>query len=421
MSAHPEPPHVPTDRTESITWINRERTAHSAPPPMADPPSPIPAFIRNNPSRWAIAGGVLLLALIALGVARHFMKPAHPAAGTAASQPSLPLVNAAAPGIKSVTSTVTFTGTIHARYDMPISPEGESGRITAVLVEAGDRVKQGQVLARLDESVLRPQLNRLAASVEEAKAQAALSAAEARRAQAISGSGALSAEETARRVATATTDEARVKVAIAQLAEQEARLGKAEIRAPASGIVLTRTAEVGQTASPGGEALFRLARDGEVEMRGQVAERDLAALSVNQAAQVYLTGLDKPFEGKVRLLGAIIDPNSRLGEIRIALKPDPALRPGAFARGEVIVGSAKRPVLPQTAVLSDAQGTFVLVVDEQNKAVRRAVRVGNTVPEGLVISEGLKGDERVVTTAGAFLRPGETVKVVEPKAAADRT
>jgi RND family efflux transporter MFP subunit len=311
---------------------------------------------------------------------------------------------------------VTFTGTIHARYDMPISAEGESGRITAVLVEAGDRVKQGQVLARLDESVLRPQLNRLAASVEEAKAQAALSEAEARRARAVSASGALSAEEIARREATAATDQARVKVAIAQLAEQEARLGKTEIRAPASGIVLTRNAEVGQTASPGGEALFRLARDGEVEMRGQVAERDLASLSVGQAAQVYITGVDKPFEGTVRLLGAIIDPNSRLGEIRIALKPDPALRPGAFARGEVVVGAAKRPVLPQTAVLSDTKGTFVLVVNAQNQAERRAVRVGNTVPEGLVISEGLEGNELVVTTAGAFLRPGETVKVVEPKA-----
>jgi hypothetical protein len=91
------------------------------------------------------------------------------------------------------------------------------------------------------------------------------------------------------------------------------------------------------------------------------------------------------------------------------------LRPGAFARGEVVVGAAQRPVLPQTAVLSDAQGTFVLIVSPENKAERRAVRVASTVPEGLVIAEGLKGDERVITTAGAFLRPGEAVKVVESK------
>jgi len=149
-----------------------------------------------------------------------------------------------------------------------------------------------------------------------------------------------------------------------------------------------------------------------------VAERDMALLSINQPAHVYLTGLTKPFAGKVRLLGAVIDPQSRLGDIRIALAADPALRPGAFARGEVIVGNSERPVVPQTAVLSDPEGTYVLIVNGENKTERRKVRVANTVPEGLVIAEGLVGNERVVSTAGAFLRPGEPVKVAEVKAEA---
>jgi HlyD family secretion protein len=296
---------------------------------------------------------------------------------------------------------------------MPISAEGEGGLVTAVLVEAGDRVKAGQVLARLDQSVLRPQVNRLEASLEEARAQAALSAAEYRRAQGVEAAGALSAEEIARRRAAAVTDEAKVKVAAAQLAEAQARLRKTDIRAPAAGIVLTRNAEVGQMA--GAEPLFRLAQDGEMEMRGQVAERDLAALSVKQTAQVYLTGVEKPFEGEVRLLGAVIDPQTRLGDIRISLAPNAAIRPGAFARAEVIVGAAQRPVLPQTAVLSDATGTYVLVVNGDSRAERRAVRVGSTTLEGLVISGGLNGDERVIATAGAFLRVGEKVKVAETR------
>ncbi|HZI42346.1 MAG TPA: efflux RND transporter periplasmic adaptor subunit, partial [Gemmatimonadaceae bacterium] len=163
------------------------------------------------------------------------------------------------------------------------------------------------------------------------------------------------------------------------------------------------------------EPLFRLARSGEMEMRGQVAERDLAALSVDQTAEVYLTGIDKPFTGKVRLLGAIIDPQSRLGEIRIALAPDAKIRPGAFARAEVTTGAAQRPILPQTAVLSDAQGTYVLIVGSDNTAQRRAVRVADTIPEGLVIGAGLNGDERVIATAGAFLRIGEKVRVADTK------
>ncbi len=414
MAAHPEHPHSdPPDHKESVTWISRDQLARDADAAANTPASGVPDIVRKYPSKWIIGGVVLLVLLIAAAVIRNYTKPAAP--GTAiAQQKQIPLVTASAPGIKAVKSTVSFTGTIQARYDMPIGAEGESGRITAVLVEAGDHVKAGQVLVRIDQSVLRPQLNRLTASLEEAKAQAALSAAEYRRAQGVAASGALSSEEIARREAAALTDEARVKVAAAQLAEAEARLGKTAILAPASGLVLTRNAEVGQTASPGGEPLFRLAREGEIEMRGQVAERDLATLSVGQTAQVYLTGIATPFEGKVRLLGAIIDPISRLGDIRISLKPHTALRPGAFAQGEVVVGAAQRPVLPQTAVLSDSQGTFVLIVNDENKAERRAVRVGNSVPEGLVISEGLNGDERVISTAGAFLRNGESVKVVAP-------
>ena len=69
----------------------------------------------------------------------------------------------------------------------------------------------------------------------------------------------------------------------------------------------------------------------------------------------------------MRLLGAVIDPQTRLGDIRIALASDPALRPGAFVRGEVIVDRAQRPVLPQTAVLSDAHGTYVFVLDPRTK------------------------------------------------------
>jgi RND family efflux transporter MFP subunit len=405
-------PEHPQSDSPSVTYIPRDRLPQPTGPTTPTEPSGLRGLFGANPQRWIFGGLLVMLLIVALLVARHFMQPAPLPAGKL-QEMQLPLVSVMTPRLKAVQSRVTFTGTIYARYDMPISAEGESGRITAVLVEAGDHVKRGQVLVRLDQSVLLPQMHRLEASLEEAKAQANLSAAEYRRAQGVEASGALSAEEIARRRAAAVTDEARVKVAAAQLNEAKARLGKTEIVAPANGIVLTRNAEVGQTASPGGEPLFRLARDGEMEMRGQVAERDLAALSVDQRADVYLTGIDQPFAGKVRLLGAIIDPQTRLGEIRIALPDDAKIRPGAFARAQVTTGAAQRPILPQTAVLSDAEGTYVLVLNDSNETVRRAVRVANTIPEGLVISDGLEGNERVVSTAGAFLRIGEKVRVAD--------
>jgi HlyD family secretion protein len=179
--------------------------------------------------------------------------------------------------------------------------------------------------------------------------------------------------------------------------------------------VLTRSAEVGQAVTPGGPALFRLGRGGEVEMRAQAAEQDLPRLRVGQTAEVHVTGVATPFAGKVRLLAAVIDPQTRLGEVRVSLPKDPNLRPGAFARGEVKVGSDVRPIVPQTALLSDVHGNFVLIVGADNHVVRRGVRSGGAQPSGIVITDGLDGSERVVTTAGAFLHEGELVRVAAPK------
>jgi HlyD family secretion protein len=325
---------------------------------------------------------------------------------------SIPTVSVTEVGISTMPTTVSITGTIAARYDMPIGVEGDAGRIAAIYVEAGDHVKRGQVLARLNVSVLEPQVANLEAALEQARAEAELAEAEYRRAQAVGASGALSAEETQRRKSAAVTAGAKVKVAAAQLAESQARLARASVRAPADGIILTRNVEVGQTATPGGEALFRLSEGGEVELRGQVAEQDLPLLKVGQAVNVWLTGTTRVYPGHVRLLGAVIDPQTRLGMARVSLTPDPNLRPGAFARAEVTVSNADRAVLPQTAVLTDDKGSYVLIVNAQHKIERRAVRVSGMVQNGVTIAEGITGKEQVVATAGAFLQEGELVNPV---------
>jgi HlyD family secretion protein len=324
----------------------------------------------------------------------------------------LPTVSVTLAGLSSVPTTVSIIGNIAARYDMPIGVEGDAGRVAAIYVEAGDHVKRGQVLARLNVSVLEAQVANLEAALDQARAEAELADAEYRRAQAVGASGALSAEETQRRRSAGVTAAAKVKVAAAQLAEAQARLARADVRAPADGIILTRNVEVGQTATPGGDALFRLSEGGEIELRGQVAEQDLPLLKVGQAVNVRLTGTNHVYPGQVRLLPAVIDPQTRLGMARVSLTPDPNLRPGAFARAEVTVSNAERPVLPQTAVLNDDKGSYVLIVNDKNKVERRAVRVSGIVPGGVTIADGISGKEQVVTTAGAFLQEGEQVKPV---------
>ncbi len=378
------------------------------------------ALRQGMPVRGRFAIGIVVAALVigAMLAVRSVNAPAV----VPATDPPLPIVSISVPGTEPVVRAVTFTGTIAARHDISIGSDGETGRIAAVLVDVGDRVEQGQVLARLDASTLRPEVERLGAALEQARAEAELAEAEYGRAAGVfSSAGALSKEEVERRRSSSVTAAARVKVAAAQLAEGQARLARTEIRAPAAGIVLARAAEVGQIAGPGNGVLFRLAEGGEVELRGQISEQDMPHLRIGQPATARLTGIDSAFEGSVRLLGAMIDPETRLGEVRVALKSDPNLRPGAFARGEVMVGTEPRPVVPQTAVLSDAQGTYVVIVGPDDRVARRAVKVGGTTAHGVAIVEGLKGDERVVTTAGAFLREGERVAVAKTEGAAPKS
>jgi RND family efflux transporter MFP subunit len=378
-----------------------------------DEPSAVTLPDRRLLNRPVVIGiaFLLLAGLSVLIVTRLGHKPEAPAN-------LAPLVTAVAPGRSPYTQSVSFTGAIVARYDMPIGIDGEGGRVAAVLVEVGDTVHRGQALARLDTSVLAPQVASLRAALEQSRAEAVLADAEYQRAVAINSSvGALSKAEVDKRRSQLATANARVRAAEAQLAEAEARLGRTELHAPEDGIVLTRAAEVGQAVTAGTAPLFRLARGGDVEMKAMVAEQDLPKLKVGQPAEVNITGVATPYQGKVRLLPAVIDPLSRLGEVRITLPRDRDLRPGAFARGEAKVASDVRPIVPQTAFLSDSRGSYVLVVSSGDRVVRRAVRFGGVQPNGIIIAEGLDGSERVITTAGAFLHEGEQVRVDAAKAA----
>jgi RND family efflux transporter MFP subunit len=328
-----------------------------------------------------------------------------------------PLVSVVLPAMGQVAGAVAVTGQIAALNDMPIGVDGAAARISEVLVEPGDAVRRGQVLARLNPITAQSQLDSAAASLDELRASAAVAQAEWARAE--RARDAFSVEEAERRRVAAVTAQARVKSSEAQLASARDQFSRTTVVAPTDGVVLTRTAEVGQIAVPGSTVLFHLARNGAIEMRAQVAEQDMPRLKVGQSVTVRLDGVPQGFTGRVWQLGAVIDPNSRQGSVRIALPGnDHNLRPGAFARADIVTASSSGVLLPQTAVLSDSGGTFVLVVGEGDKVERRDVRVAGAHDAGLLVSGGLGGNERVVAIAGAFLRVGEQVIVAAPPMAA---
>ncbi|HET6537801.1 MAG TPA: efflux RND transporter periplasmic adaptor subunit [Sphingopyxis sp.] len=328
---------------------------------------------------------------------------------TGAVLPSV-TVQIAAP--QSVESVISSNGSIAARREMPVGVVGEGGQVLSVQVEPGQWVKQGQVLAVIDRAVQAQQAEALAASIRVAQADAQLAQSELARAEALISRGFISKADMDRKRATRDAAEARVRVAQAQYREATARNNRLNIVAPAAGLVLTRQVEPGQIVSAGSGILFRIARGGEMELLAQLAEADMQKVQLGARAIVSPVGTDLKVDGHVWQLSPVIDPNTRQGIVRIAVPYHQLLRPGGFADARLTVGSGNAPMLPESAVLSGAQGHYVLIVDDQNIVRRRDVKTGIITDQGVSIASGLNGNEKVVTLAGAFLNVGDKVKPV---------
>ena len=321
-------------------------------------------------------------------------------------------VTVVSPGAGTLAGTINATGTLAARREMPVGVVGEGGRVVSVSVEAGSWVRQGQVLAVIDRSVQNQQAASQRAQIDVAQADANLAQANLDRALQLVERGFISQADIDRLTATRDAARARVQVARAQLAERQARNSQLNIVAPAAGLVLTRDVEPGQVVSPGSGTLFSIARGGEMELLAQVGENELAQIGVGSSVEIVPAGSDQSFTGQVWQISPVIDQTNRQGIARVALSYDPALRPGGFATARISSGTTVAPRLPESAILSDDQGSYVFIVDADNKVVRRNVQVGMITEEGIAIAGGLTGRERVVLRAGGFLREGETVRPV---------
>ncbi|HKX80082.1 MAG TPA: efflux RND transporter periplasmic adaptor subunit [Novosphingobium sp.] len=360
----------------------------------------------SNRRMW-IFGAIAIVLLVGLWIVNHFNK-AEPLGQSAESQ--APAVTVFTPGRAAIAGKIEANGTLAARREMPVGVAGEGGQIARVLVEPGDWVRAGQVLAVIDRSVQTQQQASQAAQIEVAAADARLAQANLDRALKLVDRGFISKADVDRLRATRDAAAARVRVARAQLGETRALTNRLDVVAPAAGLVLERKVEPGQVVSAGTGVLFRLARGGEMELLARLSEDDLAKVSAGVAAMVVPVGSGKRFSGQVWQVSPVIDPQNRQGSVRIALAYAPELRPGGFASTEILSGSVVAPLLPESAVLADNQGSYVYIVDKDNKVVRRKVKTGILTAKGIAVTEGLAGNERIVLRAGAFLSSGETVR-----------
>ena len=381
------------------------------------------------------------MAAIVLGgtgyVFRHSLLPQdHGAvehAGAGAETPMAVSVIAAARRV--VSRRVVAGGTLVARDEVLVPGQVAGSVVTRVLADVGDRVDEGAPLAMLDDAGIVLRLAQNAADLrraEAARAQAEAMLAEAdaaaadatqqrARAATLQARGATSEQALEERRTAADTATARaaaqrhaLDIAAADLArvaaERDELLWQQEhltIRAPAGGIVTERSAQEGQAAPGDGSPLFRIAKAGTVEMEALVVETALALIREGQAVSVSVAGAEGTTRGKVRLVAPTVDPTSRMGRVRIALDGD-ALRPGSFASARFDLNPRRAVLLPHAAVLGGASDAHVMVVRAGIAAVV-PVTVGRNTVEGIEIVDGLEEGERVIASAGGFLREGSRV------------
>ncbi|WP_442968715.1 efflux RND transporter periplasmic adaptor subunit [Ramlibacter sp.] len=311
--------------------------------------------------------------------------------------------------------TLPANGNLAAWQEASIGAEAGGLRIAEVNVGIGDRVRRGQVLARFAGETLRADAAQARAALAEAEASAADAANNAARARTLQQTGAMSASQINQYLTAEKTAQARVAAARAQLQTQEVRLGQTAVHAPDDGIISARTATVGAVVGNGTE-LFRLIRKGRLEWRAEVTAAELGRITTGTRALITATSGAR-LEGRVRMIGPTVDPQSRLAIVYVDVNPLPgpaagSARAGMFARGEFELGAQPALTVPQPAVVVREGFSYVFRVNPDNRVSQVKVEIGRIAGDRLQVLSGLTPQMRIVASGGGFLNDGDLVRVV---------
>ena len=315
---------------------------------------------------------------------------------------------------------VTANGNIAAWQEASVGTEANGLRLASVLVNVGDVVKRGQVLATFAADTMQADVAQNRAAVAEAEATLAEAAANAQRARTLQTTGALSEAVINQYLTAERTAQARLEAQRALARTQQLRLQMTQVLAPDAGVISSRSATVGAVL-PAGQELFRMIRQGRLEWRAEVSANDMGLLKPGMAALVT-AGNAPSIKGKVRMVAPTVDPLTRNGLVYVDLPVAPGAlsdaRAGMFARGEFDIGTHSGLTLPQSAVqLRDGFST-VLRVGADSKVALQKVGIGRRVGDRIEITSGIDATTRVVASGGGFLGDGDTVRVVEAAVAA---
>jgi len=352
------------------------------------------------------------------------------AAAPATSERRAPAVTVVRAERREIAEEVHVSGTLVPREEILVAPEVDGLAVTAILVEEGDRVEAGEVLARLSRSAVDAENAQAAAAIAQARAQIAEADAnltDARlaldRAQTLVKSSTVSRSTYDQRLSAFQAAEARkkaaeenLKVAQAQKEQADIKLARTEIKAPASGIVSRRALRLGGIASMAAEPAFRIIEDGAVELEAYVVDATLARFQTGQTARVTPAGGDEPLVGTIRLISPEVDSATRLGRMRVALPLDAKVSIGSFASGVVEIGRQTAVTLPISAITA-IDGKNMVQVVKDNRIETRQIEIGLRSATRVEVRSGITENETVVARAGSFLRDGDEITPVDANAA----
>ncbi len=311
--------------------------------------------------------------------------------------------------------TVTASGTVSAWEEVPVAAETGGLTAVAVYVDEGSYVRQGQPLVQMNDVLLRAQLRQQQAQVQLAEANVARDNAALDRAQQLKERGFLSQASLDTALANQRSSTANLAAARAALSQTQTQLSQATIRAPVSGLIISRSVTKGQIIAAGTE-LFRMVRDGRLELDAQVPETELGLIRAGQSATITSSEAGQT-TGSVRIVTPEVNATTRLGLARISLAPGAQLRPGMFARADIAVGDQPATTVPTGAVLYRDNKPGVFVVRGDSTVHFQPVTILSRTEAQTAVS-GVAVGVRVAVDGAGFLNEGDRVNVAQAVGAA---
>jgi RND family efflux transporter MFP subunit len=321
-------------------------------------------------------------------------------------------------GMSTISDISYLPGEVRPRYEQRYGFR-VPGKIARRMVDVGQVVKAGQVLAVLDSQDVLPAINAQAAQVDVAKTDWVLQQSELKRQQELRDKGFVSGAALERQAATTAAADARVKAAQSQLANAKNGLTFQTLTADKAGVVVAVDAEAGSVVAAG-QSVVRVAQLGEKELVVNVPER---AVGQMKQAKGFMAQFDaipgKTYAATLRELAPAADAASRTYAAKLSItNADDALKLGMSATVRLDLGAAQVIVVPNTALYTRDNATRVWLVDRASETVRAVeIKLGESTNEGVTVASGLKTGDLVVTAGANLLQAGQKVRLIDVPAA----